>query len=42
MRFSSEWRSTILTEVWALLQNHTTNDTPEVVQATKVRNIQTI
>ena len=35
MRFSSEWRSTILTEVWALLQNYTSNDTQEVTQATK-------
>ena len=26
MRFSSEWRSTILTEIWSLLQNHTNND----------------
>ena len=36
MRFSSEWRSTILTEVWSQLQNNTTNDSPEVIQATKV------
>ena len=35
MRFSSEWRSTILTEVWNLLQSHTTNDSADVVQATK-------
>ena len=36
MRFSSEWRSTILTEVWSQLQNNTSNDSPEVIQATKV------
>ena len=35
MRFSSEWRSTILTEVWNLLQSYTTNDSADVVQATK-------
>ena len=36
MRFSSEWRSTILTEVWAQLQKHTNNDSPDAIQATKV------
>ena len=39
MRFSSEWRSTILTEVWAQLQKHTNNDSPDAIQATKVNTL---
>ena len=37
MRFSSEWRSTILTEIHTLLQTYTSNDSGDVIQATKVR-----
>ena len=36
MRFSSEWRATILTEIRALLQTQTNNDSADVIQATKV------
>ncbi len=41
MRFSSEWRSTILTEIWSLLQNNTNNDSADAIQATKVNKIKT-
>ena len=42
MRFSSEWRATILTEIRALLQTHTNNDSADVIQATKVRIVRLI